>query len=234
MKPLIEYCSGAVKSLNAQYDMTRVLGHSATSGSARERLIQDFLVALLPEMTNIVSGIIIDSKGSRSKQQDIVLMLKSMPRLPFTSDHDLIFQEGAIAVFEIKTDIRPSTLNDIARNIESVRKLSPTSLGGTRIGSQKWPHARILSTVLTYGGSPLNSIQKKLSSLSALGQPDIYLDLTKGILIKNEGLLLDHTSHEPYLRFDSPAIGLARLLVSLSTVTGNLILRDINWEEYIS
>lgn len=68
MKPLVEYCRGAVKSLNAQYEMTNVLGHRATEGAARERLIQDFLIAHLPEMTSVVSGMIIDSTGQRSKQ----------------------------------------------------------------------------------------------------------------------------------------------------------------------
>lgn len=121
MKPLVEYCHGAIKALNAQYEMTNVLKHSATAGTARERLIQDFLVAHLPEMTSVVSGMIVDSNDQRSRQQDIVLMLKSMPRLPFASGHDLIFQEGTVATFEIKTGVTPTVLNDIAINIESVK-----------------------------------------------------------------------------------------------------------------
>jgi hypothetical protein len=120
MKALIEYCDGAVKALNAQYVMSKVLGHSATSGSVRERLIQDFLITHLPEMTNIVSGVIIDSEGSRSKQQDILLMLKSMPRPPFASGQDLIFQEGTVATFEIKTGVTPATLGNIAKTSKAL------------------------------------------------------------------------------------------------------------------
>jgi hypothetical protein len=234
MKPLVEYCHGAVKALNAQYEMTNVLGHNATIGTVRERLVQDFLTAHLPEMTSVVSGIIIDSSGQRSRQQDIVLMLKSMPRLPFASGHDLIFQEGTVATIEIKTEITPSILDAIALNIESVKALVPSTLEGVQLGDLTWPHARILNVVLTYGGSALENIEQKLIDLSEGCRPDVYLDLTKGILIKNEGLFFSQDGTSPYLRFNDPAIGLARLLALLSKVTGRLVMRGLQWDAYIS
>lgn len=234
MKPLVEYCQGAVKALNAQYEMSNVLGHSATAGSARERLIQDFLIAHLPEMTSVVSGMIVDSNGRRSKQQDIVLMLKSMPRLPFASGHDLIFQEGTVATFEIKTQITPAILETIALNIESVNALVPSTLEGVQLGDLGWPYTRILNVVLTYGGSALDVIERKLIELPDAGQPDVYLDLTKGILIKNDGILFAQDGLAPYIQFNEAGIGLARLLALLSKVTGRLVMRGVQWEAYIS
>lgn len=234
MKPLVEYCQGAVKALNAQYEMSNVLAHSVTAGSARERLIQDFLIAHLPEMTSVVSGVIIDSNGRRSKQQDIVLMLRSMPRLPFASGHDLIFQEGAVATFEIKTQITPSTLNSIALNIESVNRLAPSTLECVELGNLDWPSAKILNVIITYGGSGLNAIERKLIELPITSQPDVYFDLTRGILIKNHGVLIDKIGSESYLRFNDAGIGLARLLALLSKVTGRLVMRGVEWETYIS
>lgn len=234
MKPLVEYCHGAVKALNAQYEMTQVLRHSATAGSAREHLIQDFLKAHLPEMTSVVSGMIVDSNGQRSKQQDIVLMLKSMPRLAFASGHDLIFQEGTVATFEIKTEITASVLDEIADNIRSVKALTPSTLEGIALGDLDWPHARILCVVLTYGGSNLDNIDRKLVDFPDECRPDVYLDLTKGILIRNEGLLFERSGTNPHLRFDDPAIGLARLLALLSKVTGRLAMRSVKWDTYIS
>lgn len=234
MKPLVMYCQGAVKALNAQYEMSNVLCHSATAGSARERLIQDFLIAHLPEMTSVVSGMIIDSDGRRSKQQDIVLMLRSMPRLPFASGHDLIFQEGAVATFEIKTQITQSTLEKIALNIKSVNDLVPSTLEGAQLGDLDWPYARILNVILTYGGSALDAINRKLVELPRDGQPDVYLDLTKGILIKNEGLLFERDGFAPYIKFNGAGEGLARLLALLSKVTGRLVMRGVKWDAYIS
>lgn len=234
MKPLVKYCRGAVDALNAQYKMTEVLGHAATAGAARERLIHDFLTSHLPEMTSVVSGMIVDSTGQLSKQQDIVLMLKSMPRLAFASGHDLIFQEGTVATFEIKTQITSSVLDDIAANIASVKRLQPTSLAGAQLGDLDWPYSRILHVVLTYGGSDLDAISKKLNILPEASKPDVYLDLTRGILIKNEGLLFSLSGTEQYLCYEDPAIGLARFLALLSKVTGRMVTRSIEWDSYIS
>lgn len=234
MKPLVDYCQGAVKALNAQYEMSNVLGHSVTAGSARERLIQDFLTAHLPDMTRIVSGVIIDSDGRRSKQQDIVLMLRSMPRLPFASGHDLIFQEGAVATFEIKTQIMPSTLDAIAQNIESVKILVPSTFECIELGKLGWPPGRILNAVITYGGSDLDVIERKLIGLPTAGQPDVYFDLTKGILIKNDGTILDKGVSGSYVQFNDAGVGLARLLTLLSRITGRLVMRGVEWEAYIS
>lgn len=234
MKPLVEYCQGAVNSLKAQYEMTNVLRHNGTAGSVRERLIQDFLISHLPEMTTVVSGMIVDSHDQRSKQQDIVLMLKSMPRLPFASGHDLIFQEGTVATIEIKTDISPSTLDKIAVNIESVKALTSSSTQGLQLGDLDWPDERILTIVVTYGGSALTVIERKLIKLAEKSQPDVYLDLSKGILIKNEGLILSQSGSDTYLLFNDPAVGLARLLALLSKVTGRLVMRNVNWNNYIS
>jgi hypothetical protein len=233
MKPLVEYCHGAVRALNAQYEMTKVLGHSVTAGSARERLIQDFLLAHLPEMTSMVSGVIIDSEGRRSKQQDIVLMLKSMPRLPFASGHDLIFQEGAVATFEIKTEITPSILEAISLNIESVKTLAPSTLDGVQFGDLDWPYNRILNAVITYGGSGLESIKKTLATLPEARQPDVYFDLTKGMLVKNDGVLFGLDGSSSFLVFNDPSVGLARLLTLLSKVTGRLVMRGVKWDSYI-
>lgn len=90
-KLLRAYCETAIETLQSQYRATRLLQHSATAGSAREQLIKDFLIGHLPELVSVVSGQIFDAQNTFSRQQDIVLVLKSMPRLPFASGNDLIF-----------------------------------------------------------------------------------------------------------------------------------------------
>ncbi|MCT9116313.1 hypothetical protein N6G02_09275 [Cupriavidus gilardii] len=233
MKPMIEYCQGAVKALTAQFEMSKVLGHAATAGSARERLIVDFLTAHLPEMTSVVSGVIVDFEGTRSKQQDIVLMLKSMPRLPFSSGHDLIFLEGAVATFEIKTNIQPSELPEIAANIESVKRLKATSMGGTKIGVLNWPWPRIFHAIVTYDGASLKSIAEKFNDLPEAGWPDVYMDLSKGILIRNEGILIPKSGTDGFYCIDDATSGLAHFLTQLTIVTSNLSVRDVEWQQYM-
>lgn len=235
MSPLMEYCAAAVAALKAQYDMTSVLGHAATAGAAREILIQKFLIDHLPEMTSVVSGIIVDAKGNRSKQQDIVLMLKSMPRLRFASGHDLIFQEGAVATFEIKTSIvQRSVIEDIGANIRSVRGLSATSLGGASLGNLDWPHARILTAVLTYNGSSLSTIAQWWESIPEGDRPDLYIDLSNGILVRNEGLIdpVDKGVGD-YFIIEGAPLGLARFLTILTEKTAKIQFREVKWQDYI-
>ncbi|MCV9938714.1 hypothetical protein OIU35_20395 [Boseaceae bacterium BT-24-1] len=232
---LIEYCEGAVTALRAQYAMTSVLGHAATAGAAREKLIIDFLIDHLPEMTSVVSGVIVDAKGNRSKQQDIVLMQKAMPRLRFASDHDLIFQEGTIATFEIKTAIRGRKLiREIGDNIRSVKLLSSTSKGATRLGDLWWPPNRIMTAVLTYGGARLPEIATFLEEIADPGKPDIYFDLSKGMLLRNE-LLFGGTNDaaQPYFAIDSAARALARFVTMLARLTASVQISDVKWDEYI-
>jgi len=235
VSPLMEYCAAAVAALRSQYEMTNVLGHAATAGAARESLIQNFFVDHLPEMTSVVSGVIVDAAGNRSKQQDIVLMLKSMPRLRFASGHDLIFQEGAVGTFEVKTTItQRSVITEIGENIQSVRALIPTSKGGARLGNLSWPHARIFTAILTYGGAALPTISAWLKEMLDDCRPDLYVDLSKGGLLKNEGIF------EPkdlkltgYVEINGPALGLARLLTILADLTGMTAFREVRWKEYI-
>ena len=92
-KFLHKYFECALTVLNSQCDATTVLQHKATAGAVREQLIKDFLSDHLPELITVVSGQIVDSSDNYSKQQDIVLLLKSMPRLPFASGSDFIFKK---------------------------------------------------------------------------------------------------------------------------------------------
>ena len=184
--PLMEYCAGAVAALTAQFEMTKVLGHAATAGAARESLIQNFLITHLPEMNRDVSGVIVDAKGKRGE------------------------------------------------NIRSVRKLTPSSLAGVRFGELSWPHGRILSAVVTYNGAFLPAITNWLNDLPETDKPDLYLDLSKGILLKNEGIFeAVQNDGSQYILVDGAPLGLARFLVILANVAGMLQGREVKWEQYI-
>jgi hypothetical protein len=102
--------------------------------------------------------------------------------------------------------ISPSTLETIASNIASVNTLIPSTLEGVQSGDLDWPYARILNVVPTYGGSALDVIERKLTELPTAGQPDVYLDLTKGILIKNDGVLLVQDSSAPYIQINDAGV----------------------------
>ena len=232
-KTLQKYCESALSILNSQYGATKVLRHPSTTGSVREQIIKDFLSAHLPELITVISGQIFDAKENYSRQQDIVLVLKSMPRLPFASGSDLIFQEGVVATIEIKTTLNGSALEIIGENIASVRKLE-SSVGATaQFGvTHSWPPCRILTAVVAYGGSSLESLRSMLTEMRSDARPDLLLDFSKGLLVQNHGLLLRENGGAKYVLIDNPAEGFKIFLTFLTEITGTLSSRGVQWRNY--
>ncbi|MGL4241605.1 MAG: hypothetical protein ACRCTI_10885, partial [Beijerinckiaceae bacterium] len=143
--------------------------------------------------------------------------------------------EGAIATFEVKTSIRThQKIKEIGENIRSVRDLVPTLNKGIQMGDLSWPPDRILTSVITYDGAQLYKIEKWLQILSDSDKPDIYLDLSKGIILKNETVFdpID-VSTSPYFVVGDASTGLARFLTILSKITGVVLLRGVDWRKYI-
>ena len=228
------YCKNALEILRTQYESTKILKHNATSGAVREQIIKDFLSEHLPELISVVSGQIFDSKDCYSKQQDIVLVLKSMPRLPFASGNELIFQEGVIATIEIKTALNRTVLKSIGDNIKSVTSLESAIGASAQMGiTHSWPSNRVLTTIITYGGSKLVSYIDELANLEQSQKPDLLLDLSQGLLIKNHGLLVPQNESFDYLLVDDAAEGFKLFLTFLTEITGTLAGRGVLWRNYL-
>ncbi|MES3008845.1 MAG: DUF6602 domain-containing protein [Pseudomonadota bacterium] len=228
------YCERALAVLNTQFETTRILQHNSTAGSVREQLIKDFLANHLPELVTLVSGQIFDSDNNYSKQQDIVMVLKSMPRLPFASGNDLIFQEGVISTIEIKTSLNSTVLKSIGDNIGSIKALKSNVGGSAQMGiTHNWPSNQVLAAIVTYGGSKLVSHIDQLAQLSASQKPDLLLDLSQGLLIKNHGLLVQVQGNTEYLLVDNAAEGFKLFLTFLTEITGTLSARGVMWRNYL-
>lgn len=234
VKVFHQYCESALAILRSQFDATKVLRHNATSGAAREQIIKDFLSDHLPELISVVSGQVFDTEDNYSKQQDVVLALKSMPRLPFASGNDLIFQEGVIATIEIKTTLNAAVLKTIGENIGSVNSLVSAVGGSAHMGvTHNWPSHRIITAILTYGGSKLVSHLDQLTQLPNNQKPDLLLDLSQGLLIRNHGLLVPQQEQLEYLLVDDAAEGFKLFLTFLTEITGTLSGRGIMWRKYL-
>jgi hypothetical protein len=228
-----KYCEAAVSVFNSQYEATRVIQHAVTAGQAREQIIRDFLQAHLPELVSVVSGEIVDAQNSYSKQQDVVLVLKSIPRLPFASGSDIIFQEGVVATIEIKTNLSSATLASIGDNISSVRGLTSSLGASAQLGiTHSWPSHRILTGVLTYAGSSFESHVEALSKADENAKPDLLLDLQKGLMVRNHGLLLPTQTTADYLVVDGAALGFMFFMTFLTEITSTLTARGVTWRKY--
>ena len=95
-------------------------------GTARENPARVQLAKLLPEFVSAGSGIVIDSFGGQSKQQDIVLFERDFCPVYSINDtpeatHFPI--EGVIAVGEVKSVVDKPTLFDALDKIRSAKSL---------------------------------------------------------------------------------------------------------------
>lgn len=196
-------------------------------------MIKDFLQKHLPELIHVVSGQIVDAEGCYSRQQDVVLMLKSIPRLNFSSKTELIFSEGVVATIEIKSRLNTETFKKACENIASVNKLKASIGASAQLGiSHSWPSNRILNVIISYEGMSHSGLSKALSSIEESGRPDLILILSQGLWVRNHGLLLPRTEDYEHIICDNPAVGFMFFLTFLTEITGTISSRGVQWRNY--
>ncbi|AYO09623.1 hypothetical protein D0784_09515 [Vibrio campbellii] len=233
-KTFEKYCESVVTSINSEYEKSKVIGHLPTVGAVREEQIKELLSKHLPELIHVVSGQVIDSNDLMSRQQDIVLVHKSMPRLPFAHEIDLIFIEGVIATLEIKTNIDRRVLQSVGKNFQSIRVLKPEVNNYSVIGvGHKWPVNKVLCALVTYSGTSMTNNKSVISELPNDEKPDLLLDLSRGLLVINNGTILDLDSNAgAYIEISGAGKGLAQFLIYLTEITGVLMARTVDWRKY--
>jgi len=121
------------------------ISHAGTQGSVNEDHWIDIFRAYLPKRYEVATGFVIDSKGGRSQQVDVVVFDKHFtPTLLDQQNHRYIPAEAVYAVFESKPHIDKSYLEYAGDKAASVRKLHRTSVaishaGGTFKPKQPFP-----------------------------------------------------------------------------------------------
>lgn len=234
-KILLDYCRLAVGILRQQCEAASLIGHRASMGEVRETILKDFLRDHLPELVNITSGVIIDHEGATSRQQDVVLVLKSMPRLPFSDQTQLIFMEGVLAVVEIKSMLDGDAMRRTCENITSVKALKHAGGAGAQmgviLGGHRWPGTEVFTALVAYGGISFEAVQAACKDVESTKRPDLVLDLSRGIMVKNGGLLPPEGIGD-WRVIDDPAVGFMVFLTVLTEITGTLTARGVNWRAY--
>lgn len=105
------------------------IAHAGTKGAVNEDHWVDIFRAYLPKRYEVATGFVIDSKGRRSDQIDIVIFDKHFtPTLLDQQNHRYIPVEAVYAVLEAKPHIDKAYLDYAADKAASVRRLSRTSV----------------------------------------------------------------------------------------------------------
>ncbi len=122
---LKQYLRGTLSVLSAYYQASKTLRSPTALGNLRERFVREALHLFLPSTHEILSGEITDSSGTKSRQQDVVIYRRDMPKLQMIEGPALLFAEGVKATVEIKSNLTWEKFEEALTNICSVKALKP-------------------------------------------------------------------------------------------------------------
>ena len=183
------------KALAAQAEVAAGTGHASTTGRIRETLIQQFLVPHIPRTLQVRSGVIIDSKGARSRQQDCVIVDTRLPLIDVGSQTDaLLIAESAVATIEVKSHLGTSELSD---TLESVAQTKALFRSGEQTYHKGGAYLRvpkpfpILAYVFAYDGLNLETVSQALADFAHKRNdggivPEAICILQKGVLLRSQ------------------------------------------------
>ena len=212
---------------------TGITEHPVEKGDATEINWHKWLATYLPKRYKADKAFVVDCRGKKSEQIDLVIYDQQYSPFVFNQSGTLyIPSESVYAVFEVKPTINKQTLSYAGKKAKSVRQLHRTSSPITHAGgvlAPKTPH-RILSGVLTANSDwkePIGkTFDKNLIALDDESKIDIGCVLNAGAFISNHtnGVIEKCGASESLIFF------FLKLLIELQKI-GTVPAMDI--EEYL-
>lgn len=122
-----------VEQTEARLKAAILLGHGGEVGRAREQALRDLLRSFLPPSLGVTTGFVIDARGGKSRQQDIIVHFADYHARFELEGIPLVPIEAVIAVLEIKSDAASkAVLRDCYTNLASVKGLDRSNSGLNR------------------------------------------------------------------------------------------------------
>ena len=96
--------------------------HPTAIGSSHEGILRRFLQKYVPKRFSVSEGFIVGENNTSSQQCDIIIW-SSLEYSPYYSEGDFVIipSDAAQVVIEVKTKLKPQTLEDAFNNLQSVR-----------------------------------------------------------------------------------------------------------------
>ncbi len=171
----------------ADAQFSEVVSHPVDKGDNSEKNWLTWFQEYLPRRYQAAKATVIDSKGNRSDQIDIVLYDRQYSYLALNQNGILhVPAESVYAVFEVKQELSKENMEYAGKKAESVRKLHRTSAPIYHAGGVLPPvePKRIVAGILTTrsGWTPTfgNPFKKCLKSYEELQQIDCGCVLQTG------------------------------------------------------
>lgn len=182
-------------ALAAAAEVAAGTGHAGTTGRLREMLVQQFLRPHLPRNIEVRSGVIVDSTGAKSKQQDCVLVDTRLPLIDVGSSTDaLLIAESVVATIEVKSFLSTDELKTTIESISQTVRLTRNGMQVYRKGPAeiRLPKPNpILTYIFAYDGASLETLSQTIAQAAHEKKdggiaPDAVCLLNKGVLLRSQ------------------------------------------------
>lgn len=128
----MSFLEAAADKMMTDFKTASGINHNGIKGTIREQsVVESLLRKYLPKKYDIGAGIVVNSEGGQSKQQDIVIFDAFTCPLLYNEENVKVFPvECVYATIEVKSTLTKEELEKSLKNVESVRELVSAGLKG--------------------------------------------------------------------------------------------------------
>ena len=130
---LYDVIKNATPKLEAEYNMSQIVHHSASKGSLREFLLKDIIRPFLPKRYGLCNGECFDEHGKTSKQLDIIVYDDLFSYAVPMGDYFMMPFESAYGEIEVKSMLNKQTFLESIENIASFKSLQKEMPGDCQV-----------------------------------------------------------------------------------------------------
>lgn len=239
---LKQHLRGVASLLSAYYQTSKTLHSPSVLGNLRELFVREVLHFFLPSVYEILGGEITDSTGRKSRQQDIIIYRRDMPKLQMIEGPALLFAEGVKATIEIKSNLTWEKFEEALTNVCSVKALKPC-INPFAVGEKA---DYIFCYVFAYEGPSDKTIinYNRFASIKNWTKeqffeniPDALYILNGSLFYKNDGYIWKKTESNVgkqilYCKSDHP-VATDKFFLHLAIALNSPDIFTIDWRSYL-
>lgn len=120
---LYDVLKTAVPKLDAEYNMSEIVHHSASKGALREFLLKEIIRPFLPTRYGLCNGECFDAHDGKSKQLDIIVYDDLFSYAVPVGDYFMMPFESAYGEIEVKSMLNKKAFFESIANIASFKSL---------------------------------------------------------------------------------------------------------------
>jgi len=119
-----DFIGSVAKRMLLDFEASKEINHNGVKGTVREESLRDFLIQYLPKKYSVGTGVIVNERGTQSKQQDIFIYDSFNSPVLFNTDSIRYMPiESIYSTIEVKSTLAKKDLEQAVENIQSVKRL---------------------------------------------------------------------------------------------------------------